>query len=56
MPMHGVAADAEAIKFKTGGTRANNAHIKLAPNGTVGLSNNAGAAVHVILDVSGFYR
>jgi hypothetical protein len=44
-PGDSVAADATAISFKGGTTRANNAHIRLAPDGTVGLSNDAGGAV-----------
>jgi hypothetical protein len=55
-PGDSVAGDATAMSFHLGSTRANNAQIRLAPDGSVGIANDAGAPVHVIVDVSGYYR
>lgn len=55
-PGDSVAADASALSFAPGKTRANNAHIKLSPTGTVGVTNDAGTASHLVIDVAGYYR
>lgn len=46
------------ISFRTGKTRANNAHLLLASDGTgrVIVKNNAAGALHLVLDVNGYYR
>ena len=55
-PGDGVPTTATTISFGQGATRANNAQAKLAPDGSIGIANDAGGAVHVILDVFGYYR
>ncbi|MCM3876041.1 MAG: hypothetical protein NEA02_06435 [Thermoanaerobaculia bacterium] len=55
-PGGSVPTTATTISFAQGATRANNAQVKLAPDGSIGISNDAGGAVHVILDVFGYYR
>lgn len=55
-PGDSVPSSATTISFGAGQTRANNAHLKLAADGTVGVANDAPGAVHVIIDVSGYYR
>jgi hypothetical protein len=48
---------ASTINFRVGQTRANNAIIRLAADGTgVRVVNGAPAAVHVILDVNGWFE
>ncbi len=46
------------ISFRVGRTRANNAHLFLASDGTgrVVAKNNAPGAVNVVVDVNGYYR
>ncbi len=55
-PGDSVPTSATTISFAQGATRANNAQVRLAPDGSVGISNDAGGAVHLILDVFGYYR
>ena len=55
-PGDSVPTTATTISFRQGATRANNAQVKLAPDGSIGISNDAGGAVHVILDAFGYYR
>jgi len=49
---------ASTISFRIGSTRANNAHLLLASDGTgrVVVKNNASGALHLVLDVNGYYR
>jgi uncharacterized repeat protein (TIGR01451 family) len=49
---------ASTVNFTPGLTRANNAIVGLATNGagTVAVRNHAAAAVHLILDVNGYFR
>jgi hypothetical protein len=54
-PGDSAPTSATTISFRQGATRANNAQVKLAADGSIGISN-AGGAVHVILDVFGYYR
>ncbi len=51
-----VPTAATTTSFSQGATRANNAQVKLAADGSVGIKNDAGGTVHVILDVVGFYK
>ncbi len=51
-----VPGSATTISFAQGATRANNAQVKLAPDGSVGIANDAGGTVHVIVDVVGYYK
>jgi DNA polymerase IIIc chi subunit len=46
------------VYFTAGQTRANNAIVSLATNGagTVAVKNSAAAAVHVVVDVNGYFR
>jgi len=46
------------VYFAAGHTRANNAIVSLATNGagTVAVKNSAAAAVHVVVDVNGYFR
>ena len=55
-PGDSVPSDATALNFMAGVTRANNAQIRLAADGSIGVANDAGANVHLVVDVSGFYR
>jgi hypothetical protein len=47
-----------AISFNAGQTRANNAHVLLATDGTGSfkVQNNSTGTVHLIVDINGFYR
>ena len=47
-----------SISFKGGETRANNEILKLSGDGQgwLGIRNNAPGAVHLILDVSGYFQ
>jgi hypothetical protein len=49
---------ASTVAFRTGQTRANNAIIKVAGDGsgTVGISNGAPGLVHFIVDVNGYFE
>lgn len=53
---HGSSTVSTVISFRPGLTRANNAHAKLGADGLLGISNDAGGDVHLIVDVSGYYR
>jgi hypothetical protein len=55
-PGDSVPGTATTITFGPGATRANNAHVKLAADGSAGIASDAPGAVHVIVDVSGYYR
>ncbi len=55
-PGDSVPSSATTISFGAGATRANNAHLKLAADGSVGVASDAPGTVHVIVDVSGYYR
>ena len=52
------APDAITIAFRAGRTRANNAFLKVAGDGsgTLGISNAAPGAVHFIVDVNGYFE
>jgi hypothetical protein len=47
-----------AISFRAGQTRANNAMVVLATDGTgtIGVKNDAAGTVHFVLDVNGYFR
>jgi hypothetical protein len=49
---------ASTISFRSGTTRANNAHLALSADGTgrVTVRNNATGALDIVLDVNGYYR
>jgi parallel beta-helix repeat protein len=47
---------ASSINFSAGQTRANNAILRLSPEGTTGVYNGSAGDVHFILDVSGFFE
>jgi hypothetical protein len=49
---------ASTISFRSGGTRANNAHLALSSDGTgrVTAKNNAAGALNLVLDVTGYYQ
>jgi hypothetical protein len=49
---------ASAISFRAGKTRANNAMVKLATDGTgkIGVKNDSAGTVHFVLDVNGYFR
>lgn len=51
-------AVASAVAFRPGQTRANNAIIKIAGDGsgTLGISNGAPGRVHFIVDVNGYFK
>ena len=46
------------ISFGAGQTRANNAMLTLATDGTgtIGVKNDAAGTVHVIVDVNGYFK
>jgi hypothetical protein len=44
------------INFSTGQTRANNAVVALAPDGTISVKNRSPGTVHFVLDVSGYFQ
>lgn len=44
------------INFAAGAVRANNAVISLGPGATFGVQNDAGGAVHLLVDVVGYFR
>jgi hypothetical protein len=50
--------DTAAVNFSAGQTRANNAAVRLSTDGTGGLSatNRSGGAVHLIVDVTGYFQ
>jgi hypothetical protein len=50
--------ETSSISFGAGQTRANNAMVKLATDGTgrIGVKNDSGGTVHFILDVNGYSR
>jgi hypothetical protein len=50
------AGPSSAISFTAGKTRANNALIKLAPDGSIAVENNSGATADFILDVAGIFQ
>jgi hypothetical protein len=52
------APNASTISFRPGRTRANNAMLLLATDGTGRLTvkNNAATALYLVLDVSGYYQ
>jgi uncharacterized repeat protein (TIGR01451 family) len=51
-----VAPDPSTIHFGAGETRANNAIVGLGADGTVATANRATAAVHLVVDVNGYFR
>jgi hypothetical protein len=55
-PGDGAPGTATTTSFAQGATRANNAHVKVAPDGSIGIASDAAGAVHVILDIVGYYR
>jgi hypothetical protein len=52
------APNTSTVNFAAGQTRANNAIVGLATSGagTVAVKNRAAAAVHLVLDVNGYFR
>lgn len=52
------APPTSTVSFRIGSTRANNAHLSLASDGTgrVVAKNNASGALHLVVDVNGYYR
>ena len=54
----GAPPTASTISFRAGTTRANNAHLLLASDGSGGVvvKNNAPGTVQVVIDVNGYYR
>jgi uncharacterized repeat protein (TIGR01451 family) len=52
------APDTSTVNFAAGQTRANNAVVGLATNGagTIAVKNRAVAAVHLVVDVTGYFR
>ena len=44
------------INFSAGQTRANNAVVSLAPDGTIDVKNGSVAAVNIVLDVNGYFQ
>jgi hypothetical protein len=51
-------SESSSINFATGQTRANNAVVMLATDGTgrVAASNGSAGTVHAILDVTGYFE
>jgi hypothetical protein len=49
---------ASTIAFRAGRTRANNAFVKVAGDGsgTLGISNGAAGSVHFVVDVNGYFE
>jgi hypothetical protein len=49
---------ASTVSFRAGKTRANNAMVRLATNGsgTIGVKNDSAGTVHFVLDVNGYFR
>ena len=45
-----------SINFPAGLTRANNAVVPLAPDGTIQVKNGSAGAVHFVLDVNGYFQ
>lgn len=52
------APPTSTVSFRIRSTRANNAHISLSADGTgrVVVKNNAAGALHLVVDVNGYYR
>jgi hypothetical protein len=57
-PGDGAPPRVSSVNFSAGQTRANNAVVPLALDGTGGINvkNGSAAAVHVVLDVNGYFR
>ena len=57
-PGNGSPAGTTSISFVAGRTRANNAILYLATDGTgsIGVENDSAATVHFILDVNGYFQ
>ena len=57
-PANASAPVATAIEFRAGQTRANNALLTLATDGSGGIAvqNDASDAVQLIVDVTGYFR
>jgi hypothetical protein len=52
----GAVPASSAISFSAGKTRANNALIRLASDGSIAVENNSGATTGFILDVAGYFQ
>lgn len=54
----GALSGTSSISFNAGKTRANNAILQLAldGSGTVKVNNSAAGAVHIVLDVNGYFQ
>jgi hypothetical protein len=50
------APSVSSINFVSGKTRANNAVVMLAPDGTINVRNGSAGSVHFVLDVNGYYQ
>jgi hypothetical protein len=57
-PGDGTAPNTSTVNFAAGQTRANNAVVILASSrsGTLALENSSAAAVHVVVDVNGYFE
>ena len=53
-----VAPTTSTISFRTGTTRANNALLLLATDGTgrIVVKNNSAGALYIVMDVNGYYK
>lgn len=51
-----VPPTSSAISFRAGRTRANNAIVYVAPDGTFLVKNNAAGALDLVLDVNGYFK
>ena len=58
LPGNGIPTGTSSINFSTGQTRANNAMVYLATDGTgsIGVQNNSTSTVQFILDVNGYFQ
>lgn len=57
-PGDGPVPGASTVSFRPGRTRANNAFVKIASDGsgTIGIANSAPGTVHFLVDVSGYWE
>ncbi len=47
---------ASTLSFRSGRTRANNAFVYLASDGSLLVKNNAGGSLDLVLDVNGYFK
>jgi hypothetical protein len=55
-PGNELAPDASLLNFPAAVAKANNAVVKLAPDGTIKVLNRGNGTVHFILDVNGYFQ